>query len=323
MPDQPVPPLPTKVRTGPGARPGRPATRRVELEHQAEERRRVLEHDRVARIRTARLRKRKRLFWWTFPLVLLALLGAAKALSVPLIANAADELYGDEDFAGASSRYHWLQTLDVAEQWKGHFDEGTSLMRDDNLQGGIDALFRAHDLAPEPPADLADLPAGTFVPVCAIQTNLAVGHELQGDVAQAVADGHVERMKREQGALDALGTDVPTDGTAPDPDLYKDLAIESYLEAEGLYQDADEIRIWNECPDDDEARERVVEKETSAREKREALENPPPPEDENSGEGDPQEPEDPQDPQDPQDAPSTDPQDPQTGEPSTPETANR
>lgn len=319
MPDrseQYAPRLPTKVSTRITTRPDRKAARRAELEHQAEERRRVLEYDRVARIRTTRLRRRKRLFWWTFPLVLLALLAAGKALSVPMIANAADDRYDEEDFEGASSRYHWLQTFNVAEQWKVHFDEGTSLLRDDNLQGGIDELFVAHDLAPEPPADLADLPAGTFVPVCAVQTNLAVGHELQGDVTQAVADGHVERMKREQGALDALGTDVPTDGTAPDPDLYKDLAIESYLEAEGLYQDANEIRIWNECPDDDEARERNVEKDTAAREKREALENPPPPE--GGGEGDPQEPEEPEDPQDPQDP--QEPQDPETGEPEDPQT---
>src|SRR5699024_1691763 len=130
----------------------------------------------------------------------LALLAAGKALSVPLIANEADDRYDSEDFEGAASRYHWLQTVNVAEQWKVHFAEGTSLLRDDNLQGAIDELFLAHDEAPEAPADVADLPADTFVPVCAIQTNLAIAHELQGDVTQAVGDGHVERMKREQGA---------------------------------------------------------------------------------------------------------------------------
>ena len=318
MPDQSTPQLPTKVSTRATTRPDRKAVRRAELEHQAEERRRVLEYDRVARIRAARLRKRKRLFWWTFPLVLLALVAAGKALSVPIIANGADDRYDEEDFEGAASRYHWLQTFNVAEEWKVHFDEGTSLLRADNLQGAIDELFLAHDVAPAAPTDLAELPAGTFVPVCAIQTNLAVAHELQGDVTQAVGDGHVERMKREQGALDALGTDIPTDGTAPDPDLYKDLAIESFREAEGLYQEANDVRTWNECPDDDPARERNVEKDTSAREKREALENPPPPPPpEGGGEGDPQEPEDPQDPQDPE---TGEPQDPQTGEPQDPET---
>jgi len=279
------------------------------MERQAEERRKVLEYDRAARLRAARLRRRRLLLWWSLPVVLLALAAAWKAFSVPVIAGSALEEYEDGRYADAVDSYHWLQTLNVAEQWKVHFAEGTSLLQDGQLEPAVDELYVALDAAPAAPEDMGAVADGDIVPVCVIRTNLAVAHELQGDVEHGAADGHVARMKREQSALDALGPDVPDDGTAPDPEEYRRLAIDAYLEAEKLYREANEIRIEDGCADDDTARQRNVDRETEAREKREALEEDPPPPDAGDG-GEPEEPQDPQEPQDPEEG-----QEGQEGEP--------
>lgn len=302
MPDQNGSDLPAKVSSRAPAASDRRSTRRAQLEQQAAERRRIHEFDQVARVRGQRLARRRRMLLWSAPVILLALVVIWKALSVPIIAASAQEEFASGNFEGAESSFHTLQTWNVAEQWKVHFNEGTAQLAGDRLDSAITTLFLAHGLAPAAPEDMSDLPDGDVPPICAIQTNLAIAHELKGDVTQAVADAHVERMKREQIALDALGEDVPTDGTAPDPVHYKDLAITTYLESEALYRKANEVRTWNGCPEDTEAAARNVEKETSAREKREALEDPPPPAgggDGEDGEDDPEDPSDPTDPSDP------------------------
>ena len=277
MPEQNNPDLPAKISTRTPTSADRRSARRAQLEQQAEERRRIYEYDQVARARGQRLALRRRMLLWSLPVILVALVVTGKVLSVPIIANSAQAKYAASDFTGAESSFHLLQTWNVAEQWKVHFDEGTAQLAGNELDAAIATLFVAQRLAPAPPADLSALPDGELPPLCTVQVNLAVAHELKGDETQTTADGHVDRMKREQIALDALGTDVPTDGTAPDPEKYKDLAIATYLEAEALYREANAIRVRNGCPDDADAAARNVDKETTAREKREALEDPPPP----------------------------------------------
>lgn len=315
MPDLNNPDLPAKVSARTPSPTDRRAARRAQLEEQAAERRRIYEFDHVARVRGERLARRRRMLLWSLPVILVALVVTWKALSVPIIANSAQAKYAESDFAGAQSSYHVLQTWNVAETWKVHFNEGTAQLADNQIDAAIATLFTAQGLAPAPPADMSSLPDGELAPMCAIQVNLAIAHELKADETHAVADGHVDRMKREQIALDALGPDAPTDGTAPDPEAFKDLAIATYLEAESLYREANAIRVRNGCPDDAEAAARNVEKETIAREKREALEEPPPPP-QGGGEGEqdppPQGGEGEQEP--------TDPTDPSAGEePLTPE----
>lgn len=298
--------LPAKVSARTPTPTDRRAARRAQLEQQAAERRRIYEFDQVARARGERLARRRRMLLWSLPLILAALVVIWKALSVPIIASSAEDKYAEGDFTGAQSSYHLLQTWNVAEAWKVHFNEGTAQLADNQLDAAIATLFTAQRLAPAPPSDMSTLPAGELAPMCAVQVNLAIAHELKADETHAAADGHVDRMKREQIALDALGPDVPTDGSAPDPEASKDLAIATYLEAEALYRESNAIRVRNGCPDDAEAAARNVEKETIAREKREALENPPPPqggggegEQDPPPEGGEQPPTDPSDPSDP------------------------
>ena len=284
MPDLNNADLPAKVSARIPTPTDRRAARRAQLEQQAAERRRIYEFDQVARARGERLARRRRMLLWSLPVILVALVVIGKSLSVPIIATSAKEKYAASDFTGAQSSYHLLQTWNVAEAWKVHFNEGTAQLADNQLDAAIETLSTAERLVPAPPSDMSTVPDGELAPMCAVQVNLAIAHELKADVTHAVADGYVDRMKREQIALDALGPDAPTDGTAPDPEATKDLAIATYLEAEALYRAANAIRVRNGCPDDDEAAVRNVERETIAREKREALEEPPPP-DSNSGEG--------------------------------------
>ena len=277
MPEQNTPDLHAKVSTRPPVQGDRRAARRAQLEQQAAERRRIYEFDEVARARGQRLALRRRMLLWSLPVILVALVVVWKALSVPIIANSAQAKYSASDFTGAQDSYRLLQTWNVAEAWKVHFNEGTAQLANNELDAAIATLFTAQRLAPAPPSDMSNLPEGELPPMCSVQVNLAIAHELKADAAHAEADGHVDRMKREQIALDTLGADAPTDGTGPDPEHFKDLAIATYLEAESLYREANAIRIRNGCPDDPEAADRNVEKETIAREKREALEDPPPP----------------------------------------------
>ena len=316
MPELNDPNLPAKVSSRVPVPTDRRSARRAQLEHQAEERRRIYEFDQVARARGQRLARRRRLLLWSLPVILVALVVIGKALSVPIIANSAQAKYAAGDFAGSQGSYHRLQTWNVAEKWKVHFNEGTALLANNELDAAIATLFTAQGLAPELPADLRALPDGDLPPLCTVQVNLAIAHELKGDQTQAQADAHVDRMKREQIALDALGTDAPTDGSAPDPEQYRLLAIDTYLAAESLYREANAIRIRGGCPDDPESAERNVEKETTAREKREALEDPPPPPPPSDGEGEQNPPpqdgdgeSDPSDPSDPSDG-SASPTDP-------------
>ena len=302
MPDLNNPDLPAKVSARTATSADRRSARRAQLEQQAQERRRIYEFDQVARARGQRLARRRRMLLWSLPVILVALVVIGKALSVPIIANSAQGKYLASDFTGSQSSYHLLQTWNVAEQWKVHFNEGTAQLANTELDAAIATLFTAQSLAPAPPSDFSSLPDGELPPLCTVQVNLAIAHELKGDAVQKEADAHVDRMKREQIALDALGPDVPTDGSAPDPETYRDLAIATYLEAESLYREANAIRVRSGCPDDPEAAERNVEKETTAREKREALEDPPPPA---GGDGE----QDPPPPGDEGEQPPTDPND--------------
>jgi len=266
---------------GPATSAAEAATARDHLAHQAAERAAREAADASLQARRARLRRRRNLLLWSSPLMVVALVVVGKALSVPVIANGAKDSFDEQGYVEAAADYHRLQTWDVAEQWKVSFNEGTSLLAAGDLDPAETLLDQAlsevpampEDLTPYSDAELRELPA------CLVRTNLAVLHETRAEGKHTDADALVEEMKEEQEALDALGPDGPTDGSAaPDPEPFRLDAIATYLEAEELYRTANAVRIEGGCPDVDESRERATGRETEAREKREALENPPPPE---------------------------------------------
>lgn len=277
---------------GLGAESTPASTRRAHLAQQAADRAALEASDAGIQARRARLRRRRNLLLWSSPLVLVALAVVGKALSVPIVANGASDDFDAQSYAASAEGYHRLQTLNVAEQWKVFFNEGTAVLAAGDLEPAVTLLERSLAAAPALPEDLSALsPAEAGeLPACLVRTNLAVAHEMRADVKHADADALVVEMTDAQTALDALGPDGPTDGSAaPDPEPFRLDAIATYLEAEELYRTANSVRIEGGCPDVDESRQRATDRETEAREKREALEDPPPP-DGGGGEGDPSDP---------------------------------
>lgn len=269
------------------------AKSRAHLAHQAAERAAQEAADASVQARRARLRRRRTLLLWSSPLMALALVVVGKALSVPIVANAASDDFDAQAYTEAADGYHRLQTWNVAEQWKVFFNEGTSVLASGDLETSVALLGEALAAAPALPDDVASLSpeqAGEL-PACLVRANLSVAHEMQAEVRHTDADALVEEMTAAQEALAALGPDGPTDGsTPPDPEPFRLEAIATYLEAEELYRTANSVRVEGGCPDDDESRQRNVDRETEAREKREALEEPPPPEDGGGGEDQPTDP---------------------------------
>jgi len=285
-----TPDLPTHSRRGAQDTPRSDGTqvpgdaqtsRRAHLAHQAAERAAREASDAGVQARRARLRRRRNLLLWSSPLMVLALVVVGKALSVPVVANAASEDFDAQSYAEAADGYHRLQTWNVAEQWKVFFNEGTSVLAAGDLDPAVSLLDEALAAAPALPEDVSSLSAedAGALPACLVRANLSVAHEMRAEVAHLAADALVVEMTAAQEALAALGPDGPTDGSAaPDPEPFRLEAIATYLEAEELYRTANSVRVEGGCPDDDESRQRNVDRETEAREKREALEDPPPPE---------------------------------------------
>jgi hypothetical protein len=271
----------------------------------------AVETDPTVLATTTRLRRRRRMLARSAPIVVLLIVVIVKALSVPMITRSALDQYTSENFAASIDSFHKLQTLNVAEQWKAHFNEGTAMLANNELPAAEKLLMTAYGLAPELPSDMDAVSDVDALPRCMVQANLSVVYELQGDEAQAAADTLVEDLATAQAELDAMGPNGPTDGSAPaDPEALRLEAIETYLQAEELYRTANETRILDGCSENPEAQARNVEKETSAREKRELLENPPaadPP----LGQGtDPDDPDDPSSGTDPTQDPTAEPADP-------------
>lgn len=241
-----------------------------------------------------RLRRRRQSLLWSSPLLVILLVVAGKLFSVPILTSHGIKQYGNDDLTGAISTFSRLQTVNVAEKWLVSFNLGTALLKDGQFDEALDELETAYALVPAQPEDMSAVTDPQALPACMVNTNMAVDYELKGDAVQAEADGIVAEMTAAQEELDALGANAPTDGSAPDPEPFRLEAIETYRTAEELYRTANKTRIRDECLDNEGAAERNVEKETSAREKRRALEkpdDPPPPE--------PEEPDEPDEPDEP------------------------
>lgn len=134
----------------------------------------VLERKRAAeRQRAARLRKRFML-WAIFPAVL-ALLLAAKLISMSLIGNATVASYAEGDYERALNSAQQQKIVNIFERWKAPYNTGTSY-----LQLGFHDEARAELESALPLADAAAQ--------CYIRANLAIAIERQGDAKLEAGD---------------------------------------------------------------------------------------------------------------------------------------
>jgi tetratricopeptide (TPR) repeat protein len=114
-------------------------------------------------------RRRKRLVWWSLPVVLLALATSLKLASLSLTAqdaiDAAETTRFDESIAASDS----LMTLNWFEPWVAYYDRGTASALAQEYNDATDDLSVALELAP---ADRS----------CDVRVNLALAWEELGDI---------------------------------------------------------------------------------------------------------------------------------------------
>ncbi|WP_314140315.1 hypothetical protein [uncultured Plantibacter sp.] len=114
-------------------------------------------------------RLRRRLFWWSLPLVLVALVVGVKFVSLPVVAQSAIAGYRAEDYSGAQLSAGHLFTANVVEPWIAWFDRGTAAAAGQDWVQGTDDLGKALELAP------------TEETACIVRVNLARAYETQAD----------------------------------------------------------------------------------------------------------------------------------------------
>ncbi|WP_265520122.1 hypothetical protein [Oerskovia flava] len=204
-----------------------------------------------ARLRTARLRRRRLLLGVTAPLMLVALVLGFKLAFLPVMASFALSSYEEGDFRRAASVYGSQRTLNIVEPWKAHFNTGTANLQDGAYYDAITSLRVAYDHAVD---------AEPMVR-CTIQTNMSLAYEDMGDSDMEYAEQVSAELEAVETALDAREAGLPYDervldpygdGTEPDPDELRDRTQDWFEYAEQAYASAEQIRGWPDCEDQSE-----------------------------------------------------------------------
>ncbi|KAB1657303.1 hypothetical protein F8O01_08655 [Pseudoclavibacter chungangensis] len=137
------------------------------------------ERQRAERERAA-LRRRRRAMVWGLPFSLVALLVAAKLISMVLVGQATVAKYEDADYEGALNSAQQQKILNVIEQWKAPYSTGTTY-----LQLGLNDEARA-ELE-------SALPLAGGIDQCPVRSNLAIAIERQGDAMLDAGDSEGAR----------------------------------------------------------------------------------------------------------------------------------
>ena len=127
----------------------------------------------------ARLRRRrKRMFWWSLPIVVIAFLAAVKLTSAVIINTAGISAYGNENHHTAANRFGHLEVVNIVEPWKPHFNAGTAIYATGDFFGATVPLEEALDRVPKTPEEE---PRGADE--CMVRTNYSLSLEGLGDEA--------------------------------------------------------------------------------------------------------------------------------------------
>jgi len=129
----------------------------------------------------ARLNRRRRLmFWWSLPVVVIAFLAAVKLISAVIINTAGISAYGNENHNTAAERFGYLDVVNVVEPWKPYFNEGTATYASGDFFGATGPL---EDALAQVPTSPEGEPPGEAE--CAVRTNYSLALEGLGDEAMA------------------------------------------------------------------------------------------------------------------------------------------
>lgn len=113
-------------------------------------------------------RTRRRLFWWSLPVVLVILVLAVKLLSLQLVTDGAKEDFAAGDYEGSADRSGSLLVTNIVEPWIPYYNRGTALATFQNFTPATDDLGEALTRAPASER-------------CMVRVNLALAWEQQGD----------------------------------------------------------------------------------------------------------------------------------------------
>src|SRR5690625_4132670 len=123
-------------------------------------------------------RRRRRLLWWSLPVVVLVFLVALKLVSATVINIAGISAYDNQNHNTAADRFSYLQVANVVERWKPPFNEGTATYASGDYFGAMGPLDEALELVPKEPEGQ---PRGELE--CAVRTNYSLALEGLADEA--------------------------------------------------------------------------------------------------------------------------------------------
>ena len=113
-------------------------------------------------------RTRRRLFWWSLPVVLVILAIAWKLVSLQLTTDGAKNDFDAGDYEGSADRSGSLLVGNLVEPWIPYYNRGTALAAFQNFTPATDDLGEALTRAPASER-------------CMVRVNLALAWEQQGD----------------------------------------------------------------------------------------------------------------------------------------------
>ena len=113
-------------------------------------------------------RTRRRLFWWSLPIVLVILAIAWKLVSLQLTTDGAKDDFDAGDYEGSADRSGSLLVANLIEPWIPYYNRGTALATFQNYTPATDDLGEALTRAPASER-------------CMVRVNLALAWEQQGD----------------------------------------------------------------------------------------------------------------------------------------------
>ncbi|GGC84294.1 hypothetical protein GCM10011512_08900 [Tersicoccus solisilvae] len=123
----------------------------------------------AADLEIGRRRVRRRLLWFSAPVVLLALLVAAKLLSLPLFGGQAADAWERQDAPGVGTAAERLGVVNVVEPYKAHVAAGDADVLRSDWEGARTEFTRALELV------------GGGVNDCPVRVNLVLAIEKRGD----------------------------------------------------------------------------------------------------------------------------------------------
>lgn len=150
-------------------------------------------------------RREWKLFWWTLPAVVLALLAAVALVGLWTLGLLAARDWEAGEHTAAASSYRWQRTLSQGgpERWKAPSNQGATSLALGDPAAAAEQLETALALVPRArPEASGALPPGS--PECRVRINLSLAYEGLGDQAATAGDAAAGRDLLTK-ALDTIG----------------------------------------------------------------------------------------------------------------------